>query len=73
MSRLWWNQTLKDGYPLSKEVFAAVTEKTEINHGQAILDISKTLTYEFRLNISSISIEKRSGYAIWTQIVLYMR
>ena len=38
----------KRWYPLSKVVFAAVTEKTEINHGQAILDISKTLTYEFR-------------------------
>ena len=43
----------KDGYPFSKELFAVEMEKTEIKMnkpvylGQVILDLSKTLTYEF--------------------------
>ena len=43
----------KDGYPFSKELFAMEIGKTEIKMnkpvylGQAILDISKTLMYEF--------------------------
>ena len=43
----------KDGYPFSKELFAVEIGKTEIKMNkpvylsQAILDISKTLMYEF--------------------------
>ena len=43
----------KDGYPFLKEVFAMETGKTEIKMnkpvylGQVILDLSKTLMYEF--------------------------
>ena len=43
----------KDGYPFSKELFAVEMGKTEITVnkpvylGQAILDLSKTLMYEF--------------------------
>ena len=44
---------LKDGYPLPKEFFAAEMGKTEIKMnkpvylGQSILDLSKTLMFEF--------------------------
>ena len=43
----------KDGYPFSKHLFAVETGKTEIKMkkpvylGQAILDLSKRLMYEF--------------------------
>ena len=43
----------KDGYPFSKHLFAVEMGKTEIKMnkpvfpGQAILDVSKTLMYEF--------------------------
>ena len=43
----------KDGYPFSKDLFAVEMGKTEIKMnkpvylGQAILDLSKTLMYEF--------------------------
>ena len=43
----------KDGYPLSKELFAVEKGKTEIKMnkqlylGQAILNLAKTLMYEF--------------------------
>ena len=43
----------KDGRPFSKDLFAVEMGKTEIKmnkpgyHGQAILDLSKTLMYEF--------------------------
>ena len=43
----------KDGFPFSKHLFAVEMEKTEIKMnkpvylGQAILDLSKTLMYEF--------------------------
>ena len=47
------NPNFKDGYPFSRELFAAEMGKTEIKMkkpvylGQAILDLSKTLMYEF--------------------------
>ena len=43
----------KDGRPFSNDLFAVEIKKTEIKmnkpgyHGQAILDLSKTLMYEF--------------------------
>ena len=46
----------EDGYPFSKELFAVERGKTEITmnkplyFGQVILDLSKTLMYEFHYN-----------------------
>ena len=38
--------------------------------GQAILDISKTLMYEFFMTILNQSMGKKQNYVIWTRIVL---
>ena len=69
----------KDGFPFSKHLFAVEMGETEIKMkkpvylGQAILDLSKTLMYEFRYDYMRPKYGSKVIYAIWIRTALFMR
>ena len=68
----------KDGRPFSKHLFAVEIRTTNIKMnkpvylGQAILDLSKTLMYEFHYDYMR-RIAARLRCAIWILTALFMR
>ena len=69
----------KDGQPFSKSLFAVEIEKTEIKTnkpvylGQTILDLSKTLMYDFNYNYMRQGMAAKLTYAIWVLTALFVR
>ena len=70
----------KDGFAFSKHLFAVEMGKKEITMnkpvylGQAILDLSKTLMYQFHYYyMRPISMEAKLSCAIWILAALFMR
>ena len=68
-----------DGHPFSKHLFTVEMGKTEITMnkpvyiGQAILDLSKRLMYEFHYDYMRPSMAAKLTYATWILTVLFMR